>query len=251
MSQSSTLFIGMEVHKDSLAIAEVAQAHGAEVIYLGTIGTRQGDIDPLVRKRQSKATHLIFVYEAGPCGYWLYRYLTNKGYACWGVAPSLLPKNPGDRVKTDRRDAMHLARLARSGDRPTVYVPQVEDEAIRDLTRAREDTISDRKDAKFRLKAFLLRHDIPYSGRANLGASPPPVALGSGLAPPGSTHRLSRIYPRRQRTPRTPPASRTGTARARESLAFIPGGRSPAGPAWGAMSRGRAPRGGNGRPDTF
>src|SRR5499433_2622702 len=169
MAQSRTLFIGMAVHKDTLAVAYVAQDHGAEVTYLGTIGTRQCDIDQLIRKMQSKAKHLIFVYEAGPCGYWLYRYLTKKGYACWGVAPSLIPKKPGDRVKTDRRDAIQLARLARSGDLTTVYVPKVEDEAIRDLTRAREDAISDLKDAKLRLKAFLLRHDIRYVGRANWG----------------------------------------------------------------------------------
>jgi transposase len=169
MSQSSTLFIGMDVHKDSIAVAYVAQDHGAEVAYLGTIGTRQCDIDQLLRKMQSKAQHLVFVYEAGPCGYWLYRYLRNKDDDCWVVAPSLIPKKAGDRVKTDRRDAVQLARLARSGDLTAVYVPKVEDEAIRDLTRAREDTLSDRKDAKFRLKAFLLRHDIRYTGRANWG----------------------------------------------------------------------------------
>lgn len=167
MSQSRTLFIGMDVHKDSIAVAYGAQAHGAEVLYLGAIGTRQGDIDQLIRKMQSKAKHLIFVYEAGPCGYWLYRYLMKKGYDCWVVAPSLIPKKPGDRIKTDRRDAMQRARLARSGDLTAVYVPKVEDEAIRDLTRAREDAISDLKDAKLRLKTFLLRHDIRYVGRAN------------------------------------------------------------------------------------
>ena len=116
---------------------------------------------------QSKAQHLVFIYEAGPCGYWLYRYLRKKDYDCWVVAPSLIPKKAGDRVKTDRRDAVQLARLARSGDLTPVYVPKVDDEAIRDLTRAREDTLSDLKDAKFRLKAFLLRHDIRYTGRAN------------------------------------------------------------------------------------
>jgi transposase len=159
----------MDVHKDSIAVAYVAQDHGAEVIYLGSIGTRQCDIDQLIRKMQSKAKHLIFVYEAGPCGYWLYRYLSKKDHACWVVAPSLIPKKPGDRVKTDRRDAVQLARLARSGDLTTVYVPKVEDEAIRDLTRAREDTLSDLKDAKCRLKAFLLRQDIRYVGRAHWG----------------------------------------------------------------------------------
>jgi transposase len=159
----------MDVHKDSIAVAYIAQEHGAEVTYLGAIGTRQYDIDNLIRKMQSKAKHLIFVYEAGPCGYWLYRYLTQKGYDCWVVAPSLIPKKPGDRVKTDRRDAVQLARLARSGDLTVVYVPRVADEAIRDLARAREDTLRDLKSAKFRLKAFLLRHDIRYTGRATWG----------------------------------------------------------------------------------
>jgi transposase len=169
MSQSSMLYIGLDVHKEAIAVAYVAQDQGAEVTYLGTIGTRQGDIDHLVRKLQSKAKPLVFVYEAGPCGYWLYRYLTKKGYKCWVVAPSLIPKKAGDRVKTDRRDAVQLARLMRSGDLTPVYVPKVEDEAIRDLTRAREDTIGDLKAAKFRLKAFLLRHDIRYTGRATWG----------------------------------------------------------------------------------
>ena len=169
MNQSSTLYIGMDVHKESIAVAYVSKDHDAEVVYLGTIGTRQCDIDQLVRKLQSKAKHLVFVYEAGPCGYWLYRYLTKKGHACWVVAPSLIPKKAGDRVKTDRRDAVQLARLVRSGDLTPVYVPTVEDEAIRDLSRAREDTIRDLKAAKFRLKAFLLRQDIRYTGRATWG----------------------------------------------------------------------------------
>jgi transposase len=166
MNQSSTLYIGMDVHKEAIAVAYVAKDHDADVIYLGTIGTRHVDIDHLIRKLQSKAKHLVFVYEAGPCGYWLYRYLTKKGYVCWVVAPSLIPKKAGDRVKTDRRDAVQLARLMRSGDLTPVYVPRVDDEAIRDLSRAREDTTRDLKAAKFRLKAFLLRHDIRYTGRA-------------------------------------------------------------------------------------
>ena len=167
MSQSNTLYVGMDVHKESIAVAYVAQDHGAEVISLGTIGTRQCDIDKLLRQLQSKSKQLVFVYEAGPCGYWLYRYLTKKGYTCWVVAPSLIPQKPGNRVKTDRRDAMQLARLMRSGDLTPVYVPAVDDEAIRDLSRAREDTLRDLKAAKLRLKAFLLRHDIRYTGRAN------------------------------------------------------------------------------------
>ena|SRR5215813_822008 len=169
MSQSNTLFIGMDVHKESMAVASIAQDHGAEVSSLGSIGTRQCDIEQLVRKMPSKATHLLFVYEAGPCGSWLSRYLMTKGDDCWVVAPSLMPHKPGDRVTTDRRDAVQLARLARSGDLTAVSVPKVEEEAMRDLTRAREDALSDLKDAKVRLKAFLLRHDIRDVGRANGG----------------------------------------------------------------------------------
>jgi transposase len=168
MHHSSTLYVGLDVH-EAIAVAYVARDHNAEVTYLGPIGTRQCDIDQLVRKLQAKATHLVFVYEAGPCGYWLYRYLTQKVYDCWVVAPSLIPKKAGDRVKTDRRDAVQLARLMRSGDLTPVYVPKVEDEAIRDLSRAREDMLHDLKTAKFRLKAFLLRHNIRYTGRATWG----------------------------------------------------------------------------------
>jgi transposase len=169
MTQSSTLYVGLDVHKDSIAVAYAAKDYGAEVVSLGNIGTRQRDIDQLVRRLQSKSPQLVFVYEAGPCGYWLYRYLTKKGHVCWVVAPSLIPKKAGDRVKTNRRDAIKLARLMRSGDLTPVYVPAVEDEAIRDLCRAREDTIRDLKAAKFRLKAFLLRHDIRYTGQATWG----------------------------------------------------------------------------------
>jgi Transposase and inactivated derivatives len=171
MKHSSTLYVGLDVHKDSIAVAYAADDRDAEVISLGSIGTRQCDIDKLMRKLLSKGHKLVFVYEAGPCGYWLYRYLTQNGYLCWGVAPSLIPKKAGDRVKTDRRDAVQLARLMHSGDLTPVYGPEVEDEAIRDFARAREDAIRDLKAAKYRLKAFLLRQDIRYEGRANWGAA--------------------------------------------------------------------------------
>jgi transposase len=167
MTQSSMLYVGLDVHKESIAVAYVAQDHGAEVVSLGTIGTRQCDLDKLIRPLHSKAKHLVFVYEAGPCGYWLYRYLTKTGHDCGVVAPSLIPKKAGDRGKTDRRDARQLARLMRSGDLTPVYVPQVDDEAIRDLSRAREDSMRDLNAAKYRLKAFLLRQDIRYTGQAN------------------------------------------------------------------------------------
>jgi transposase len=167
MPQTSMLYVGLDVHQAFIAVADVAQDHGTEVVSLGTIGPRQCDLDTLMRQLRSKAKHLVFVYEAGPGGYWLYRYLTTTGHDCWVVAPSLIPKKAGDRVKTDRRDARQRARLMRAGALTPVYVPQVEDEAIRDLSRAREDSLRDLKAAKYRLKAFLLRQDIRYTGQAN------------------------------------------------------------------------------------
>jgi hypothetical protein len=125
MSQSRTRDIGWDVHKDAIAVASVAKDHDAEVISRGTIGTRQAAMQPLIRKRPSKAQHLVFVSEAGPCGSWLSRDLTNRGHGCWVVAPSLIPQQAGDRVKTDRRDANPRARLLRSGDRTPVDVPTV------------------------------------------------------------------------------------------------------------------------------
>src|SRR5437867_790401 len=166
MKNGSTLRVGLDVHKESIAVA-YAGKEGTEPVYVGEIGTRQGDIDAMIRKLQSKGAELVFVYEAGPCGYWLYRYLTRKGLTCFVVAPSLIPRKAGDRVKTDRRDAVQLARLLRSGDLTSVYVPTVEDEAIRDLTRAREDALKALKAAKPRLKTFLLRLGIHYTGKAN------------------------------------------------------------------------------------
>jgi transposase len=172
MDQSSkTLYVGLDVHKDSIAVAYAPEDRGAEVVSLGPIGTRQGDIDKLIRRLEAKGAALVFVYEAGPCGYGLYRYLTRKGFACHVVAPSLIPRKPGDRVKTDRRDAMTLARLMRSGDLRAIYVPGVEDEALRDLSRGRDDAMQDLKRSKRRLKSFLLRQDIRYEGRATWNAA--------------------------------------------------------------------------------
>jgi len=168
---STGLFVGLDVHKESIAVAYAPAIAGSEVIALGNIGTRQCDIDKLMRQLQGKSTALQVVYEAGPCGFWLYRYLSKRGIACQIVAPSLIPKRAGDRVKTDRRDAVQLARLLRAGELTAIHVPDVEDEALRDLSRAREDALRDLKSAKHRLKAFLLRQDIRYEGRASWNAA--------------------------------------------------------------------------------
>ena len=167
MKQYSTLYVGMDTEKEKMSVAYVGDERGVEVVFVGPMGTRESDVEKLIRRLKGKARELVFVYEAGPCGYGLYRYLTKRGLECHVVAPSLTPRKPGERVKTNRRDAMKLARLMRSGDLTSVYVPGVEDEAIRDLCRAREDAMRDLKRAKQRLKALLLRLDLRYSGRAS------------------------------------------------------------------------------------
>jgi transposase len=157
----------MDVHKASIAVTYVAKDHDAAVISLGTFGTRQCDIDILIWKLPSQAKHLVFVYAAGPCGSWLSRYLTNNDAVCWVVAPSCMPTKAGDRVNPDRRDAMPLARLMRSGDLTPVSGPALDDEAIRDLRRARAETLRDLQAATLRLQACLLRHDLRSTGRAH------------------------------------------------------------------------------------
>jgi transposase len=99
---SKTLYVGLDGHKESIAVAYAPEDRGAEVVSLGSIGTRQCDIDKLIRKLQSKGATLVFVYEAGPCGYWLYRYLTRQGFSGAVVAPSLIPRKAGDRVLAPR-----------------------------------------------------------------------------------------------------------------------------------------------------
>jgi len=168
---SKSLYVGLDVHKESIAVAYAPEDRGAEVVSLGAIGTRQYDIDKLIRKFKSQGATLVFAYEAGPCGYGLYRYLTGKGFACHVVAPSLIPRKAGDRVKTDRRDAMTLARLMRSGDLTSIYVPGIEDEALRDLSRGRDDAMQDLKRSKRRRKSCLLRQDMRDEGRANWTAA--------------------------------------------------------------------------------
>jgi transposase len=122
-------------------------------------------IDKLIKKLQGRDTELRFVYEAGPCGYQIYRHLRSKKISCAVVAPSMIPKRSGDRIKTDRRDAINLVRLQRAGELTSIYVPSVEDEAIRDLVRCRDDMRRFEQKARQRLLAFLLRHGYRYSGK--------------------------------------------------------------------------------------
>ena len=167
MPKTTPVFVGLDVHKETISVAYAAGGTAEPPQFVGQIGTRQCDIDKLVRRLQTRSSQLVFAYEAGPSGYVLHRHLTGKGLDCRVVAPSLIPKKPGDRVKNDRRDAVELARLLRFGDLTGVYVPSVEDEAGRDVCRARDATRVTLKAAKLRLKSFLLRLGFNYVGRAN------------------------------------------------------------------------------------
>jgi transposase len=161
----STMFVGLDVHKDSIDVA-LAPAGGAEARSYGRIAGDLDAVDKIIRKLRQQHSTLNFVYEAGPCGYALQRHLAKKGLACSVVAPSMIPKRPGDRIKTDRRDAIALARLHRANELTAVYVPSEEDEAIRDLTRSREDAVAHHRRTRQQLGALLLRQNIRYTGRA-------------------------------------------------------------------------------------
>jgi transposase len=159
-------FIGLDVHKKTITIAIADQGREHQPRSYGSIANDLDALDKFCRKMVSTASRLYFVYEAGPCGYGIYRHLTAKGFDCMVAAPSLIPKKSGDRVKTDRRDAAKLASLHRAGELSAVYVPDPADEAMRDLSRARQDAVNATKKAKQRLKAFLLRNRVVYSGRS-------------------------------------------------------------------------------------
>lgn len=159
-------FIGMDVHKKTITIAIAEEGRQNQPRPYGAIFNDLDAIDKFCRKMVSTSSQLYFVYEAGPCGYGIYRHLTSKGFDCMVAAPSMIPKKSGDRIKTDPRDALRLARLHRAGELTAVYVPDVNDEAMRDLNRAREDAVIVAKKAKQRLKAFLLRNRIVFTGKS-------------------------------------------------------------------------------------
>ncbi len=149
MSKHNILFIGLDTHKEFFEVAYIEDQRGAESVHLGRISSAKQAIIKLARQFESKypTATLHFVYEAGPCGYWIYRLLTSLGHCCYVIAPSLIPKKPGERIKTDKRDAMKLAKLLKTEDLTPIYVPEPEDEAVRDISRAREIAMKDLKDA--------------------------------------------------------------------------------------------------------
>jgi transposase len=174
-----SMFVGMDVHKESIDVSLAEEGRDGEVRHYGVI---TGDVEALakvVRALRAPDRRLRFVYEAGPCGFGIHRYLTAQGEDCVVVNPSSMPKRSGDRIKTDRRDGNALARLHRAGELTAIYIPTPADEALRDLVRAREDAVGLSTQAKHRLKAFLLRQGRRYPGRAGWTR---PYAAGSPIS---------------------------------------------------------------------
>jgi transposase len=156
------IYVGLDVHKAGIAVAVAEDGIGGEVREYGRIANTAAALDRLIRKLGRDGVKLRFCYEAGPCGYGIQRHLTARGHDCVVVAPSLIPKRPGDRVKTDRRDAASLARLHRAGELTPVWVPDPAHEAMRDLVRARLDAVHALRRARQQLSGFLLRHGCHY-----------------------------------------------------------------------------------------
>ena len=157
LHQQRTLrYLGLDVHKASISVA-IAEESGPPTTY-GRIPNEPATIRTVMTRLGGPGIELRVAYEAGPTGYALHRQLTRLGIACMVVAPSLIPRQPGNKVKTDRRDALKLARLLRSGDLTPVWVPDEAHEALRSLVRARADAKADQLRAKHRLSKFLLRH---------------------------------------------------------------------------------------------
>jgi len=164
MAKSIT-YVGLDVHAETIAVG-LAEAEG-EVRFYGTIPNTAEALRKLTAKLSKSGAQLEFCYEAGPCGYGVQRALAKLGFTCLVVSPSLLPRRPGDRIKTDRRDALMLSRLLRSGDLEGIWVPDEEHEAMRDLVRSRRQSYNDLREAKQKLCSFLLRHGLRFPGKSN------------------------------------------------------------------------------------
>jgi transposase len=165
----NTLHLGLDVHKELITIATAAAGHRhGEVRVYGTITNDLHALEKALAaiRKAHPGARLEACYEAGPCGFGIARRLAQWKIPCRVVAPSLIPTRSGDRIKTDKRDALKLARLLRAGELPAIYIPEPTDEAIRDLCRARTDAVDDLRRSRHRLKAFLLRHGYRYQGRS-------------------------------------------------------------------------------------
>src|SRR6478609_6239099 len=162
MADYSEVFVGIDTSKLRNAVAIAEGGRNGEVRYLGEIDNTEAATSKLVKKLAAQHRRLTFCYEAGPTGYGLHRLIKTLGHECVVVAPSLIPKKPGDRVKTNRRDALNLAKLLRAGELTAVWVPDRGHEAMRDLTRARETAMMDLRSKRQQVSAFLLRQGRWY-----------------------------------------------------------------------------------------
>jgi transposase len=153
------VYVGLDVHKETIAVA-IARPGREEPEYRGEIAHTSKAVEKLIGRlsKEFDGAVMLFCYEAGPCGYGVQRQILGAGHDCEVVAPSLIPKKPGERIKTDRRDALKLARLLRAGELTGIWVPDEEQEAMRDLCRARADMKSQERKARQQLGAFVLRH---------------------------------------------------------------------------------------------
>ena len=168
----TTTFIGLDVHKATVAVGIAENGRDGEVRFLGEIPNRPAAVARLAEKlAKQHPGRLFFCYEAGPCGYGIERQLKQSGHDCIVVAPSLMPTRPGERVKTDRRDAITLARLHRAGELTAVWVPDPAHEAMRDLIRARTHMVEQVRKARQQLQGFLLRQGRIYSGATSWTAA--------------------------------------------------------------------------------
>src|SRR6185312_3422819 len=150
-------YVGLDVHKDTIAVALAEAGVRGDVREYGKVANTPAAVKALATKLSRVGNALRFCYEAGPCGYGIQRQLTLAGHDCVVVAPSLIPRKPGDRIKTDRRDAINLAKLHRAGELTAVWVPDPAHEAIRDLVRARLAAVRSLRKARQQLSSFLLR----------------------------------------------------------------------------------------------
>jgi transposase len=169
VEQTSIGYVALDTSKLRNAVAIAVDGRDGEVRYLGEIDNTPAAISKLVRKLARQYTKVTFCYEAGPTGYGLYRQITGLGHECIVAAPSLIPRKPGDRVKTNRLDALSLARQLRAGDLTAVWVPDPHHEAVRDLTRARGAAVRDLRVKRQQVSALLLRLGQPYPGKTTWG----------------------------------------------------------------------------------
>jgi transposase len=165
----SEAFIGIDTSKLRNAVAIAEGGRGGEVRFLGEFPATEAAMRKLVAKLAAKYNKLTFCYEAGPTGYGLYRLIKSLGHECVVVAPSLIPKKPGDRVKTNRRDAVSLAKLSRADELTAVWVPDGRHEAMRDLSRARQAANKDRRGKRQRIMSLMLRLGRVYPGKKTWG----------------------------------------------------------------------------------